>query len=562
VLGELTGAGAAAGNTRRQPRRLIGLLAILTIVFGAVMGALAGGGQAWAHAVLLQSSPAADAELDSSPESIVLTFNERLEDGLYYIRVLDRDKRQMTDNKPVMSDDRTQLSLKLPPLPKGTYLVTYHVISADGHPVDGTYLFAVGEQLDELAGGTYPETEHLHYEKDPFRSSGILDVLLFAARILYYLLLLAFTGWLLWLRWTPRLAPATREKLRAAAVRLQQAYAIGFIVWMWSQLPSLIGGSGADGLVYFFTRTTTGYAWIAGLALALLSFAVLYRRGWLDLVWVSLVWFAKSWLGHAAAYGPRSETLLLDWLHLAGASIWAGGLLLLLYLWRQDKEEARRFYPAFSNAALLVILLLAASGIFIVFIFLPDVTYVLETTWGLLLLAKTGLVVLVALTALGIRLAFRKDRPRAIGAWMRADAVLMLLICGVVGVFTYLTPQPENKPLNWHVMGEHMHMTAQISPKVPGVNDFTVKVWLPEQLGKPKQVILRLQDTEAPDIAPIVVPLAPAEDRTTEESFGMERHTYKSRGAYLPYAGYWQIEVRVMDSNDDETVYKNIIRVY
>lgn len=562
MFGELTGSGAAARNARRQPRRLIRLLTILTIVLGAVMGIVAGGGQAWAHATLLQSSPAADAELDSSPESIVLTFNERLEDGLYYIRVLDRDKRQMTNNKPVMSDDRTQLSLQLPPLPKGTYLVSYHIISADGHPVDGTYLFAVGEKLDELAGGTNPEAEHLHYEKDPFRSFGILDVLLFAARILYYLLLLAFTGWLLWLRWTPRLAPAAREKLRGAAVRLQQAYVIGFIVWMWSQLPSLIGDSGADGLIYFFTRTTTGYAWIASLALALLSFAVLYRRGWLDLLWVSLVWFAKSWLGHAAAYGPRSETLTLDWLHLAGASIWAGGLLMLLYLWRHDKEEAKRFYPAFSNAALLMILLLAVSGIFMVFIFLPDVTYVLETTWGLLLLVKTGLVILVALTALCIRWAFRKDRPRGIGAWMRADAVLMLLICGVVGVFTYLTPQPENKPLNWHVMGERMHMTTQISPQVPGVNDFTVKVWLPEQLGKPKQVILRLQDTESPDIAPIVVPLAPAEDRTTEESFGMERHTYKSRGAYLPYAGYWQVEVRVMDSNDDETVYKNEIRVY
>jgi copper transport protein len=90
-----------------------------------------------------------------------------------------------------------------------------------------------------------------------------------------------------------------------------------------------------------------------------------------------------------------------------------------------------------------------------------------------------------------------------------------------------------------------------------------VKIWLPEELGKPKQVMLKLQDMRSPEIAPLEVPLKQTDNNNgMEETYGMKQYTYKSRGAYLPYPGYWKLEVRAMNSNDDETVYVKEIRVF
>jgi copper transport protein len=96
------------------------------------------------------------------------------------------------------------------------------------------------------------------------------------------------------------------------------------------------------------------------------------------------------------------------------------------------------------------------------------------------------------------------------------------------------------------------------------VNDITVKVWLPEKLGKPKQVLMKLRNKGTPEIAPIEVPLSFTEEPVQfyEESYGMKKNTYKAHGAYLPYPGNWDIEIRVMDSNDDETVYEKQIKLY
>ncbi|MNG38466.1 hypothetical protein D3C84_1261910 [compost metagenome] len=59
-----------------------------------------------------------------------------------------------------------------------------------------------------------------------------------------------------------------------------------------------------------------------------------------------------------------------------------------------------------------------------------------------------------------------------------------------------------------------------------------------------------------------MVPLQPVEDTSADESYGMPKHTYKARGPYLPYPGHWKVEVRVMDREDNETVYEQEMRVY
>ncbi|MEK8132378.1 copper resistance protein CopC [Paenibacillus filicis] len=517
-----------------------------------------------AHASLVQAVPEAGSELERSPEAVTLTFNERLEEGLYYVRVYDKDKHKVTDKVAVMNESRTAVILDLPELARGTYLATYHVISADGHPIQGSYLFAVGQSLDAPSAASSNESmEHMHRHASDLGGLGTKDVLQFAARIAFYVSMLTLTGWVLWQRWFGLGQPEqTQSLLRKVTGVLQQAYTVVYILFMGAHLGDLVGDGGTEGLISLFTKTTIGPAWLAGLLLALLSFVCLQRGPWLAYGWVAAVWFSKSLLGHASAFQPKSQTLLLDWLHLGASAVWVGGLVMLLYLWRVHQEGVRKLLPVFSTAALLSIIVLAVTGTLSTLIFLPDIEYVLETAWGRWLIAKTGLVLLVILTAAVIRYTLKRKKERALGALIRVDAALMTCILVIVGIFTYLTPMPANTPLQWHVMGQKIHMTTQITPNAPGVNRFTVKVWLLEQLGPPKQVILKLQSPDMPDIAPFEVPLVPAEDASVDEDYGMKRYTYKAQGPYLPYAGRWNIEVRVMDSNDDETVYPNEIRLY
>lgn len=548
-----------SGRDRRRRLAVIGLLALLLALQG-----LFGAGRALAHAELVQSSPAANEELTLPPQQITLTFSERLEDGVNTLRVYDRSKRQLDTGAAELNAGRTALTLKLPRLDQGTYLVTYHIISADGHPVSGTYLFAVGESLSVPADGSDPlaGAGHLHAGGGPFQRIGIADVLQYASRMAFYLAMLALTGWLLWLRWFGAGSPeGVRTTLARWGDRLQQTYLIVYILFMWAHMTTLIGDGGAEALIRLFTRTSVGYAWLAGLLLALASFALTRRRAWLDYAFVAAVWLSKSFLGHAAAFEPRTETIMLSWLHLFAASVWIGGLLMLGLLWRKEREEAGRLYKSFSLAALLSLLLLIVSGVFSTLLFLPDVRYVLETVWGRLLLAKSALVLLVVCTALVLRRMVARRRMAAAGTLLRLDMAWMLLITGIVGVFTYMNPLPGNTPLQWHVMGDKIHMTAQISPNAPGVNDFTVKVWLPEPLGKPKQVLAKLQLKDS-DIAPIEVPVAPFEDTSQDESYGMKKYSFKAKGPYLPYPGVWNLEIRVMDSEDNETVYKKEMKIF
>ncbi|TBL71375.1 copper resistance CopC/CopD family protein [Paenibacillus thalictri] len=516
----------------------------------------------FAHASLVQAVPEANAKLAAAPAEVSLTFNERLEDGLFYIRVFDSAKKQITNAQAAMNATHTGVTLKLPSVGDGDYIVTYHIISADGHPVEGTYLFTVGQGSGSTS---LPEDTmaNMHHHGELNGQLEFSDIIQFASRIIYFIALLLVTGWAVWMHIGRFKEASVQEWLRKWNVGLQRLFLLAVIFMMYTHLNDVLGGGGAQDIAALFTKTGLGISWMVTLVLSLLGFVFVGRKLWVDVLWAAALLLAKCFNGHAAAFEPRSETIVLDFVHLAAAAAWVSGLLLLLRLYSHSKEAAASFYRTFSNVAFISILLLIVSGILSTFIFLPDISYLAYTQWGGLLIAKMVLVLLVVITASCIRLLFRKRNMSGLRPWLVLDSVFALLIVAVVGVFTYLNPLPANEPLHWHVMGERQHMTVQITPNVPGNNKFIVSVWLPEKLGKPKQLLLKLTDLDNPDIAPIEVPVTPFENKIPgEESYGMTKFSFQAEGRYLPYAGQWNIEVRVMDSNDDETVYDKVIRIY
>jgi copper transport protein len=126
--------------------------------------------------------------------------------------------------------------------------------------------------------------------------------------------------------------------------------------------------------------------------------------------------------GHAAQTSPRGATLLFDWLHLSAGSIWVGGLIGLVVLWRSF-PSARRVaglvvaVPRFSNTAFVSVLTLIGSGIGAAVIHLPTFASLWQTSYGQALLVKIGLLsaamLLAAVNLLRTRprLLAHRDRP-------------------------------------------------------------------------------------------------------------------------------------------------------
>ncbi|MEV2236794.1 copper resistance CopC family protein [Micromonospora sp. NPDC049891] len=129
----------------RRPSTAAVLAAALTAAALTVAALLIGPVQpAYAHNVLRKASPAQDAELKKAPTRITLEFMQKLNPSFTTITLSDADKQQVTVGEPEVSGTKGTVSID-PTLANGVYTVAYRVVSADGHPVQGSYTFTVAD---------------------------------------------------------------------------------------------------------------------------------------------------------------------------------------------------------------------------------------------------------------------------------------------------------------------------------------------------------------------------------------------------------------------------------
>ncbi|GHD85044.1 copper resistance CopC/CopD family protein [Streptomyces naganishii] len=117
----------------------------LVLLLLAVTGILlAGAGPASAHAALTGSDPQQGVVVDKAPTQVSLTFSEKVAMNDDSLRVLDPQGKRVDTGKPSNISGTTYAVRLRAGLAKGTYTVTYQVVSADSHPVGGAYTFSVG----------------------------------------------------------------------------------------------------------------------------------------------------------------------------------------------------------------------------------------------------------------------------------------------------------------------------------------------------------------------------------------------------------------------------------
>ena len=148
------------------------------IVFSiALLTALVQASAALAHASLVRAEPADGALVAEPPAALRLTFNEPVTPLV--IRLIAPDG---TTTTPAATAENTTVTVKPRPLRRGTHVLSWRVISADGHPVGGSLVFSVGEASATPVAGAQPAG-------DP-----VVRGAFWAAKLVIYLALLAGIG--------------------------------------------------------------------------------------------------------------------------------------------------------------------------------------------------------------------------------------------------------------------------------------------------------------------------------------------------------------------------------
>jgi methionine-rich copper-binding protein CopC len=105
------------------------------LLFGAV-------GTAIAHAHLVTSVPADDSTLTTAPRTLVLEFSEAASLTVLALAGPGGAQQKLA---PLPPDPEKRVSVALPPLTPGDYVVTWRALGADGHVTAGKIRFHLAQ---------------------------------------------------------------------------------------------------------------------------------------------------------------------------------------------------------------------------------------------------------------------------------------------------------------------------------------------------------------------------------------------------------------------------------
>ncbi|HEX7405029.1 MAG TPA: copper resistance CopC family protein [Candidatus Nanopelagicaceae bacterium] len=112
---------------------------------------------AQAHTSVVSSNPAIHARLAKLPTHVQIEFDENLLTlggaKTNVLQVQDAQGKEIDAGNSKVAGPIIGVDIKDQP-GKGTFTVSWRVVSSDGHPVEGSYQFSVGQQSQTLAPKT------------------------------------------------------------------------------------------------------------------------------------------------------------------------------------------------------------------------------------------------------------------------------------------------------------------------------------------------------------------------------------------------------------------------
>ncbi|RSM71637.1 copper resistance protein CopC [Actinoplanes sp. ATCC 53533] len=420
-------------------RRLSGAAAFAGLVLGFLIALVAPAAPASAHAVLQSTEPATDAVLSQAPQRVTLTFSEpvQLLDGR--VQVLAPDNSRVEQGQPSVSG--STITINLNSQQKGTYLVSYRVVSADSHPIAGSFPYSVG------APSASPTATDVSSAVDPLVGTAIPVV-----KGLGYAGLLLTIGpiMVLALLWPHRLSRRGPARVLWAGLGL---VAGSTLAGLWLQAPYTTGGGIFDvGVDDLRDVLGTRYGAVMLVRLGVLcACAVLVRplsrgagesRADLALLAVLGVAAVGTWplTGHPTASPVSGVSVVADAVHLAAMAAWLGGLVMLtgFLLPRANERELDAILPIWSRWATAAVAALIVAGTIQALIEIGTFTALATTTYGRLLLVKIGLVAVVLAVAAYSRRLVRRQAAAGRARLRRVILVELAITSAVLAVTAVL----------------------------------------------------------------------------------------------------------------------------
>ncbi|PWR08667.1 copper resistance protein CopC [Micromonospora acroterricola] len=545
-----------AGMTVAPRRWLARLAATAGLLVTVVALLIAPATPASAHAVLESSSPAASAVVPSGPADVVLTFSESVRKVPGKIRVIAPDGSRADRGEP--SFDGRVVSIPVDPAGnRGTYLVSFRVISADSHPVSGAFTYSVGAP-------SAPPVD----SGDDSRANPVVGNAVKVARFLGYagLVLLVGPALVLAALWPRRLSRRGPTRLAWTGLGL---VVVATLADLWLQVPYTAGGG-------LFEVTGEGFGSVVGSAfgaahlvrLGLLAAAAFLLRpmlarpsGRADAIILAVLGGAAllTWplAGHPAASPAPAVSVVVDAVHLGSMAVWLGGLLMLAgFLLRQaDERELGAILPIWSRWAALAVAALLLAGTVQALIEVATLDALVTTTYGRLLLAKIGLFALVIAVAAYSRHLVRRrtaaQRPVPVRRAVLVELAVTVVVLGLSATLVQTTPartavaEPSGTQarLFTATLASPLYsLRVELDPAERGNNSIHLYAYTKDDQSQPQPVAEWRATAALPSagIEPIEVPLLPLTDS----------HAYGD--VSLPAAGDWQLQITVRTSDIDQ----------
>lgn len=420
----------------------------LVAVFVAAAAALAIVVQATAalaHATLVKAEPADGAVVASPPSVLRLTFNEPVTP--LAIRLIGPDGRAAMLGGVSAAD--AGIAIAVPTLQNGTHVLSWRVVSADGHPVGGALVFSIGAPSAQPPAG-------VEAAGDPAVRAG-----LWAAKLAIYLGLAIGIGGAFFRAWIA--AP-----LADGVMPLREADP-WIVTWLIAGLAATalsVGLQGLDASELPLQQIGRRAAWETGLETAygptaiLAAFALFAavfasqatsrRLGRvLSLVALLGLGVALALSGHASNAEPRVISRPVVFVHAVCMAFWVGSLLPLRVALRHGRpgdETLKRF----SRAIPVPLALLAASGLWLAAVQLGRLDALWTTDYGRVLFGKLVLVALLlmlaAINRYGLVPRFHAEgtaAARRLRLTIGAELMIAVAILALVALWRF-TPPPRS----------------------------------------------------------------------------------------------------------------------
>jgi copper transport protein len=503
------------------------------------------------HATLIESRPADGAVLEQAPAQMELRFNEPV--APLVLKLVSVDGTSVTLDRH--RRDGSTLVIEMPPIGRGTYALSWRVVSEDGHPVGGTILLSIGEAgpaaIPQAAG---PVVRGLH-------------AAIWCTKVALLAGLFLGVGGLCFGRFVAPLPPAAR---RICVVLL--------IVALFA-LPLSLGLQGLDaldlGFADFFdpavwrTAVVTSYAITALMAAVAIASALVglfapspaLARA-LSLVALTGVGLALAASGHASAASPQWLMRPAVFLHAVCIGLWVGSLSPLGLILRAGRADGAAALSRFSQVIPYVLVPLAAAGIVLAAVQLGRMSALWTTAYGVLLLAKLVLVLaLLGLAALNRWwLTARVQAGDAVAGrrLVRSIAVEVALAGAILAIAAgwRFTPPPRSldaavpAPAFVHIHGGKAMANMIVTPARVGPVAVEIEVATGDFAPLAAREVTLLLSNPAAGIEAIRRPAVPAGEAT-----------WHVDDLVIPAPGAWSVRINVLISDFEQVTLESVLEI-